>query len=248
MEDRVYINNFSHPIFSIIGSSTRRKMLRLIANEKTYGNRLASTLGLSTPAIHRHMKYLEGEENNYPLVKKLISSPLSFSGRMGAKAAYYGINEKVNLFFSIYKNFIHSHIYEIDKSNNLVPGFVHDDRFTDFTYLQPVKKYEANDKTREIIDKSYDEVIEINKEVLELEKKMTVLLHKKDKILEDASILINIHEDINYEKRTILKSLLNISVICTGCISNRSNIAPSVIESEINTLIRDKWLVNKVKS
>ena len=248
MDDRVYINNFSHPIFSIIGSSTRRKMLRLIANEKTYGNRLASTLGLSTPAIHRHMKYLEGEENHYPLVKKLISSPLSFSGRMGAKAAYYGINEKVNLFFSIYKNFIHSHIYEIDKSNNLVPGFVHDDRFTDFTYLQPATDFDKNDKTRMTISESYHEVDKINNEVLELEKKMASLLHQKDKILEDASILINTHEEINYEKRTILKSLLNIGVICTACMSNRSNIAPSVLESEINTLIKDKWLVNKDQS
>jgi predicted transcriptional regulator len=223
-------------------------MLRLIANEKTYGNRLASTLGLSTPAIHRHMKYLEGFENQYPLVKKLISSPLSFSGRMGAKAAYYGINERVNVFFSIYKNFIHSHIFEIDKSNNLVPGFVHDDRFTDFTYLQPAKDYDEHDKTRKVIAESYDKINEINAEVLELERQIASLLHQKDKLLEDTSILINTHEDINYEKRTILKSLLNLGVICTACMSNRSNIAPSVIESEINSLIKGKWLVNKDQS
>ncbi len=242
MKDTVFINNFSHPIFTTIGSSTRRKMLRLIANEKTYGNRLASTLGLSTPAIHRHMKHLEGEVNSYPLVKKLISSPLSFSGRMGAKAAYYGINEKVNLFFSINKNFIHSHIFEIDKSNNLIPGFVHDDRFSDFNYLKPARDFHEDDKSRRLISESYDKICKINEEVLELEKKMASLLNEKDRILEDTSILINTHKDINYEKRVILKSLLNLGIICTACISNITNIQPTILESEIDLLIKDKWL------
>ena len=92
--------DFNPPIMSIIDSETRCHILRLIANEPNYGNRLASILKLSCPSIHRHLKRMQHFEVGDGEIKVLGAKETtseSYSGHKGAQATLYEIISQTGL-------------------------------------------------------------------------------------------------------------------------------------------------------
>ena len=113
--DTSLICEIDHPFFNIIDNLTRRQILRLIACEHNYGNRIANILDLSTPAIHRHLKYLQGDNpGNIPIIGITRTTKTSHSGHKGGEANLLEIKSKIGLFFHIFPNYIHSHLLELD--------------------------------------------------------------------------------------------------------------------------------------
>ncbi|MCY3413885.1 MAG: hypothetical protein INQ03_19735 [Candidatus Heimdallarchaeota archaeon] len=127
-----------HPLFDIIDNVTRRQILRLIACEHNYGNRIANILDLSTPAIHRHLKYLQGNNpGELSLIIEGEKTKLSASGHKGGEAQLYKVNANIGLFFHIFPNFVHNHIVELNNDQETVVR--EENKDTTLRYLEPME-------------------------------------------------------------------------------------------------------------
>ncbi len=167
------ICEIDHPLFDVIDNVTRRQVLRLIACEHNYGNRIASILDLSTPAIHRHLKYLGGDnKGGLKLISAGKKTKTSHSGHKGGEATLYKVDAKVGLFFHIYPNFVHNHILTVNDGEAEV--IKEEEKSDTLKYLVP-KKTMVNWKNNENPETIIGKLIEIseykkNKQKKELEK------------------------------------------------------------------------------
>lgn len=144
-----------HPLYDLIDNVTRRQVLRLIACESNYGNRIASIMDLSTPAIHRHLKSLLGDnQGKLALISKGKRSTKSHSGHKGGEAQLYRVDAKIGLFFHVFPNFVHNHILELHEENRLI---IHDEKNKGehLKYLEPFSSEEGItiEEHQNIVDK-----------------------------------------------------------------------------------------------
>lgn len=165
------ICDIDHPVFDIVDNDTRRKILRLIACEHNYGNRIANILNLSTPAIHRHLKYLSGKNpGDISLIDVYQKTNLSHSGHKGGEAQLYKIKAKIGMFFHIFPNYVHNHIIELDEGQEPVLKATRESYDT-FDNLEPEEaKTELDEKDLKAI---LTELREISEEPEEIKKEST---------------------------------------------------------------------------
>ncbi len=219
-------------------------MLRIFASECAYGNRLASILKLSTPAIHRHIKYLEGETGGTKIIEKIRTTRTSYSGKKGAEAVYYGIKNELGLFFHIFKNFIHSHIYSIEENKpEHVNGY--DCNIADIHVYEPnsEKINNSDDEAKKKFDSMFNDMQFINSKIIDLEKEIMTLLHEKDNKINEFNNYISSHQELSFEQRIILRSLLNTGGICLDQMSCELYMDKNILRAHISDLKDKGWIL-----
>ncbi|MHA2098851.1 MAG: ArsR/SmtB family transcription factor [Candidatus Kariarchaeaceae archaeon] len=236
--------DISHPIFDIIENITRRQVLRLIACEHNYGNRIANILNLSTPAVHRHLKILTGNTgNSVPIISTKEKRKKSYSGYKGAEAVLYEINSKKGLFFSIFPNFIHSQIYSEDGDGGYMLEKTETKKIESLRSLKPFNSETTDNKEAksEFVD-LYNKIQNYNEEILNLEVQLMDILDKKNDLMGDLDKEISKHEDLYYEHRVILRAITCLGEKCADDLSHLLNMDENLILNYVNDLVGKNWL------
>lgn len=237
------ICDISHPIFDVIENITRRQVLRLIACEHNYGNRIANILNLSTPAVHRHLKILLGKDGeSIAIISEAAKTHESFSGRKGAEATVYQINFKAGLFFSIFPNFIHSQVYVMDQEGKRVLEKDESDLTEDLKYLSPYKPKKEGMHRRQKFLKLYNKIQEHNLTILKLETDLMDVLNEKNELMGQLDEEILQQEDLEYEHRVILRAITCLGEKCSNDLSHLLNMDDKIIGRFIDELEEKKWL------
>lgn len=236
------ICDITHPIFDVIENITRRQVLRLIACEHNYGNRIANILNLSTPAVHRHLKILTGSsKNSIPIISTKIKSKKSYSGHRGAEAVLYEINSKKGLFFSIFPNFIHSQIYSENHSGDYVLDKADNTKIESLKSLKPFGN-NSDLSPRSIFIDLYEQIQELNHEILDLETQLMKTLDKKNDLMGELDKEISLHNDLDYEHRVILRAITCLGEKCADDLSHLLNMDENIILKHVEELKTKKWL------
>ncbi len=241
--------DFNHPIMSIIDSETRRHILRLIASEPNYGNRLASILKLSCPSIHRHLKrmqHLEIGNNETKMLGTKSTTSESYSGHKGAQATLYEIISNTGLFFGIFTNFIHSQVSVISNSVEIVKNKIDTDNFDPNLFGVKFQLGESiGDDSGDDFDSQVSKIRQMNEQIKEQQDYMMNLLYIKNEMIDKLNKSLENAEDLDFQERVVLKSL-----IIYGC-NNIKFIAEllNTVEHDIHWIIkklREKnWIVDK---
>jgi len=235
--------DISHPIFSVINNDTRRKVLRLVAIENSYGNQLASILNISNPGIHKHIKFLESEKG-MNLIKKESTINTSFTGHKGPDANIFEINTKIGLVFSIMPNFVHSQIFEF-KEDNFVPSIKPiDDEFRLFKglMLQEPSDNADNRENLEKFTKDYHDIQEINNEIVETEKKLFTLLSEKNEKMGHIDKIVSSLDNLTYKERIVLRAVTCLGPRCSNDLSHLLNVELIEIKEIIDNLKEKGWI------
>lgn len=242
--------DIDHPLFQIIGNETRRQIIQLLSIEKNYGNRLAAILNLSPPAIHRHLKLLHQSGKNskgLEIIHDKEKTDMSFSGRKGATASLLEINTRMGLFFGILPNYIHSSVLELDENGDIIdqdidPGNYDSNLFG--AHIDP--SHLSLDDTKQTVDTS--ELYQINDEIKELEHKLMIALYEKNEKLHSVFQAIDRSDDLDFNERVIIKSLIAYGLNNLKLISKMLGISLFEIKTIIQTLKDKHWIVdNKIQ-
>ncbi|OLS29025.1 MAG: hypothetical protein HeimC2_02200 [Candidatus Heimdallarchaeota archaeon LC_2] len=237
------ICDITHPIFDIIENITRRQVLRLIACEHNYGNRIANILNLSTPAVHRHLKILLGKkQESINVISEKKKTKESYSGRKGAEATLYEIKSKAGLFFSIFPNFVHSQIYVLDDNGKGSLESSKKEKSGDFEFVKPYKPKKEGMKQRKKFLNLYNTVQDYNKKILELESELMDVLNKKNDSMGELDEEILQQEDLEYEHRVIMRAITCLGEKCSDDLSHLLNMDDKMIAKYIDDLKEKKWL------
>ena len=229
--------NISHPIFSTTGNETRREILRLIACEHNYGNRIASILNKSRPAIHRHLKYLEDEG----FITQSTKTNQSFSGYKGAEATLFEINSNLNVFFSLQPNFVHSHIIETDVNGNIVENMYED--YNQAEYIPSKNIGEGkNAELKTEFAKIFQKVQHMNSQIIVFEEQMAKVMAEKNQTMQSLDELIRKSEDLTYEERVVLRGLTCLGPSCIPNLADILNESQFMIEDIVSKLITKGWI------
>ncbi len=248
------VDNFSsdinHAMLGIIDSETRRHILQLIATETNYGNRLASILNLSSPAIHRHLKRLEHFENDDEVIEILSTKRTtrkSYSGHKGAKATIYEITANMGLFFGIFPNFIHSQVVELDKSGDVIARKIDPDNFDPDLFGVKIQNGE------EITECSGDDcftnhilkIQQLNNQIKEYQEYLMNMLYMKNEVIDNIFRIIEKAKDLTFQERVVLKSLIAYGFNNLKLIAKLLNTDENDVHFIIRSLRRKEWIVDK---
>ncbi|MCY3413875.1 MAG: ArsR family transcriptional regulator [Candidatus Heimdallarchaeota archaeon] len=242
--------DIDHPILSIIDSETRRHIIHLLATEKNYGNRLASILNLSSPAIHRHLKRLQKHQNESTSVSILGTKEKtreSFSGYKGAKATIFEIISNLTLFFGIFPNFIHSQVVEILSDGQRKTRRIDPDNFDPNLFGVKIQRGESLKDCvgEDCFDTHVEKINEINKQISDHQDFLMDLLYLKNEVIEKIFMIIEEAEDLSFEERVVLKSLIAYGFNNIKLIANLLNTDENEIRFHIEKLKKKKWIVDK---
>ncbi len=243
--------DFNHSIYNILSNQTRREILKLVACEHNYGSQIASILGVSVPAVQRHIKYiLENFKGDFQVLKPFYKTKQSFTGYKGAEATVYKVATKIYLSAAIFPNFVHSHILydpieEEETSNNDASK----DRETPHpisvkhssaTVEREPAKTRASDIYKQYFH-LYQELQKINHEIIALEKKIMELLNKKTKFMALLDSLVK-RDDLTFEERLILRAIACHGEICFSNLPAFLNIEEPLFKSYVEKLKDKGWL------
>ena len=239
--------NLDHPIFEVLESETRRHILRLIACEHNYGNRIASILGMSTPAVHRHLKILQGEANrkgrkSLPIISQSEKSVESYSGYKGAEATLYQIKSQIGIFFGIFPNFIHSQIFRVNDKGE-VTSYRASNSDTDFFLLRPPQKMPSSSSSNstQYLD-LYDKVQEYNKKIIVLQKELMEVLHEKNKVMEDVDKIINSENELDFEDRVIMRAITCLGPECSSNLAEILKMDDVMVNKHVEKILEKGFL------
>ena len=239
--------NFGHPIFNIINNTTRRNILRLIAfGENTYGNRLASILNISSTAVHRHLKSLEGEPlDDFNMIKEVMKTK-EYSGKKGAAASMFEIDTKVTLFFSIFPNYIHSQIYQRDKTNMHLMNQTIDQKYfllrnVELPRLDLSDKKDTDPKVAKLHN-FHGKIAKLNQQILELQNELVEVLDEKNDMMGELNNFVNDLEDLGYEEKVILRVMISLGGGCSQNILDLLHIDEYILQKYLDNLIAKGWL------
>lgn len=244
--------NLDHPIFEVLESETRRHILRLIACEHNYGNRIASILGMSTPAVHRHLKILQGEANrkgrkSLPIISQSEKSVESYSGHKGAEATLYQIQSEIGIFFGIFPNFIHSQIFKVDDTGN-VTSYRASSSDTDYFLLRPPLKLpnRSNSDSSKYRD-LYDKVQGYNKRIISLQKELMEVLHKKNNLMEEVDKIFKDDTELDFEDRVIMRAITCLGPECSSNLAEILKMDNVMVNKHVESIL-DKGFLEKIDS
>jgi predicted transcriptional regulator len=246
--DQEFVCDINHPLFNVIDNPTRRQILRLIACEHNYGNRIASILNLSTPAIHRHLKFLLGESNDaVPIIQKGLKTKQSFSGRKGGEATLYEINSKMGLFFGIFSNFIHSQVYQITDGNKIsiaeTRSSTHDAELLGLSPPTPSNSPETRiEELQSDFYTAFEKIQEYNQQIIVLQKELMMVLNEKNDYMNEVDKLVKEAEVLNYEERVLLRAITCLGPECSSDLSHLLNLDNAIIKTYVNKLRNENWL------
>lgn len=239
--------DLDHPIFNVIESDTRRQILRLIACEHNYGNRIASILGLSTPAVHRHLKLLQTQidDEDGTLIKVSEKSSESYSGHKGAEATLYQIDKKVGIFFGIFPNFIHSQVFKVAENGEVTASRSQEYENDYFALKPPIPKTdEAGNYINGEFYNLYQVVQDYNEQIVNLQKKMMELMYKKNDVMDQVDKIFLDNEDLDFEARVIMRAITCLGPDCASSLANILNMENVVVDNHISNII-DTGLLEK---
>lgn len=250
--DTNLICEIDHPLFDIIDNVTRRQVLRLIACEHNYGNRIAKLLDVSTPAIHRHLKFLKGNNpGELALIKPKATTKESYSGHKGGEATLYEVDAKVGLFFTIFPNFVHSHIVNVgDKGVKKVDA---SETPKELQNLRPI----SNKKLKEKLEKGeideisesnlklnhiYKTVQKFNKKVIELQEELMEVLSIKNDFMGEVDEILKAEENLEYEDRVILRAVTCLGSKCSQDLTHFLNMDNYDLIRYVDRLREKGWM------
>ena len=202
----------------LLGNSTRRRILLLLANEPRYFIQLSKELGVSQQAVLKHLFLLE---NSGLIVSFRAKSNLSAPDRK-----YFKLNKPIYMSIGITGNSMDIKMESLEDTNNN-----QDKMFLETTEI----KHEQHDyDITRIIKETVLKLQEINKQMINLENEKVSLLKEKQQVLQKAHQIIqeSLDEDL---ARKILYSRLNST--------NRFNLEK--LSEELNT--REKEIKNIIK-
>ena len=150
-------------ILDLLGNSTRREILKLIADEPRYVTELSKETGVRKMAIERHVRRLEGFG--------VISSQDEKVGR-GRPRKYYGISTRAKLKVKISPNIFQTNYWTSGERRN-EKGLEYDSLVAE-GLRDPVEKLSVLSRIAEKLTeniKSHEEAIARDEELLEWVKK-----------------------------------------------------------------------------
>ena len=223
-------------------------------------------MGLSSQAIHRHLKYMQNPmEDMGSIIKESLRTRHSYSGFKGAEATIYEINKKLYLSFGIFPNLMHVKIYdidelpEIDKELHLAPqpqaipsklqkllDRKIDPDLLDKTIIQPIletstESEEASAIIAHLLKKIKAKVESLNNRLAFHEKAIAAILSEKNIIMELLNEIME-KEGLDFMERLLLRNY-----ICTGeqCFTDISQIFDKdeeELQKQLEQLfIKKKW-------
>ena len=242
--------DIDHPLFQIISNETRRQIIQLLSIEKNYGNRLAAILNLSPPAIHRHLKLLQQSEKNSKslgIIHDKEKTDMSYSGRKGATASLLEIDARLGLFFGIFPNYIHSSVQELDKNGDKIDQDIDLGNYDSNLFGAHIDPSHLSlDDTKQTVDIS--DLNFLNDEIKELERKLMVALYEKNEKLHSVFKAIDQSDDLDFNERVIIKSLIAYGLNNLKLISKMLGISLFEIKTIIQMLKDKHWIVdNKIQ-
>ena len=209
-------------LFEIVGNDARRKILRLLVLEPHYVSQLSKLLGISQPAILKHMKILEEKGL---VIRKVQQASES---NKGPDRHFFSINKSFAIMFSLSPYNLRENVYDTDD----VPADI------SLEAIQSrINKEEVISKKVGIIN---SEIEKINNEMMELEQSYIELEKKRNSLLKITNSIIENSDDLQrnemYEARQLLRRHVCESRTCVQEISNLLNKKEKEIEKALKDL------------
>jgi predicted transcriptional regulator len=242
-----YSCSLDHPIYDLLSNKTRLEILRMIACEHNYGSRIASLLGISAPAIHRHLKFLSQLRTDpngldFFFIKEMKKTKESYSGYKGAEATHYEIGTKMYLSFALYPNFMQSHSFLEDAEGNISAEITDDslkgsfigtdgtdsDKNENIEYKKAIKRYSS----------LFKRIQKKNSRIKELEAEIMDILDEKNDLMKKMDHAIMNVERLSFDERVSLRLLA-----CQGpiCIPN----LPELLKQDVNVTMKNLKVLEK---
>lgn len=215
-------------ILDVLGNETRRKIIKLLANEPHYLLQLAEELNVSQQAILKHLSILEKHG--------IISSFKAESEFAAPPRKYYELSKSLCLIIGMSKNLVDFEIHEIFlKDLSKFP-----EELKDILY----KIEELNEKNSSIQAlKNAKSILEdINSRIKKIREIEISLLNLKQKLMEKTyKIIRELSSDLL--EREILRSILNDEEINIDVLAEKFNVREKSIKKAIESL-RQKGLID----
>ncbi len=235
------ICSIEHPFFDVISNSTRRQVMRLIACEHNYGNRIANILNLSTPAIHRHLKFLEGNESNpLPIIRSSMKTKESYSGKKGGEATLYEMSATLGLFYIVMPNYVHSHILGPSGQEGMEEEIP--ENLKSLKAKLPTGAEGENLAKRISYYNLTQSVAESNRRILELEMALMDEMKKKDQLMKEVDDILMGEPDLEYNDRVILRAITCLGEKCSSNLTHLMNLNYSLLSDYVSSLRARNWV------
>lgn len=206
----------------LLGNSTRRRILLLLANEPRYFIQLSKELGVSQQAVLKHLLLLENSG--------LIASFRAKSNLSAPDRKYFRLKKPIYMSIGITGNSMDIKMESLeDGSDNQEKMFIE---------AIEIKQEQHDDDITQIIKETDLKLLEINKQMRSLENQKISLLKEKQQVLQKAHQIIQ--ESLDEElARKILYSRLNST--------NRFDLEE--LSEELNTREKEiKNIINKLEN
>lgn len=231
-----------HPIYKIIDSPVRRKILQLLAIEPNYGTRLSSILRLSPPGLHRHLQRLLLFNENGIDVSIIHEDQRSkdYSGWKGAEAILYGINTELLTVFGIFPNFIHSRTFEM-KDNQVENASTEEENFNPLLF--GVEFNDNESVNSDLIQENYIKIQALNLQIKHQEESLITKLNQKNDLLQEIDDVLG--DDLTSMEKIVLKSILSNGLGSMKMISELLSAERVTLDEIIESLKRKEWIKDK---
>ncbi len=230
----------SHPLIEIISNETRLKILKLIASESNYGNRLAQILNLSTPAVHKHIKKLK--ENVLEISKR---DKTSFSGNKGGESTHYKINLRSGLVFAVFPQYVHLNFYNYTKDDKIIQPTIIPDEVDAQLFGVEFKNADTTGKGDDNLGQKIKEIHTIEQQIISKENDLMRLLAEKNEAIEQAFSQIDLESALDYDERIILKSVVSYGISSLREISNLLSKSEEETLKIVLSLKQKGWIADK---
>lgn len=245
-----FVCDIEHPVFNIIDNATRRKILRLIACESNYGNRIANMLNISSPTVHRHLKFLLGEKDDtFPIIREVERTKDSYSGKKGGEAFVYEINTNLGIFMGIFPNFVHSQIFQVDedgKQTNITDPVEDRASFVNLKGLTPNFE-ELKNKKQEKFNELYKKIQVYNKDIIVKQRAlMDTYMEKNDLMGELDELMKSVDvKEVDPEKRLLLRAITCLGPECSSDLSHFLHMDDYLVFKHVQELRQIGWLAER---
>ncbi len=244
-----FVCDIEHPVFNIIDNSTRRKILRLIACESNYGNRIANMLNISSPTVHRHLKFLLGEkEDTFPIIKEVERTKDSYSGKKGGEAFVYEIDTNLGIFMGIFPNFVHSQIFQVDKQGKQTTISKPVEDRASYVNLKGLKPNfsELKTKKQEKFNELYDKIQKYNLDIIDKQRALMDTYMEKNELMGELDELMMSTEEVDQEKRLLLRAITCLGPECSSDLSHFLHMDDYLVFKHVEELRKIGWLAERV--
>lgn len=225
LKTRVKMSSTKHieTILDVLGNETRRKILKLLAEEPHYLLQLADELNVSQQAILKHLSLLE----KYGI----ISSFKAESDLAAPPRKYYELSKSLCLRIGMSKNLVDFEIHEIPLKEDL-SKFPKELK----NILFKVEELEKVDSLPKALKNAKSILKEIDSRIKKLRKKEIFLLRLKQRLLEKAHKLINNSSNNSLERKILCATLEVNGKIDIDVLSERLDVREKEIKKVIESL------------